>query len=184
MEERLAAMDARMVAMERGGSGARAANGAVDDTVLIVRRFGHVTRDLAIETVAKALDKVAGFVEAFAEGMTPSIVKARFDSSQSLQTLLRSHSTVASSNGMNASREEPFHKRQWNRTLNKIKRATIETTACDGKEVVVDRFTRQVFKVIGGRPQEIATVDATSNVTWAPDVKEDIKARTRELLTK
>jgi hypothetical protein len=170
--------------MERGGSGARAANDAVDDTVLIVRGFGRVTRDLAVETVTKALDEVAGFVEAFAEGMTPSIVKARFDTSQSLQTFLRSQSTVASFDGMNASRDEPFHKRQWNRTLNKIKRATIETTACDGKEVVVDRFKRQVFKVIGGRLQEIATVDATSSITWTPDVKEDIKARTRELLTK
>ena len=49
---------------------------------------------------------------------------------------------------------------------------------------MVDRFKREVFKVIGGRLQEIATVDATSNITWAPDVKEDIKARARELLTK
>lgn len=157
---------------------------AVDDTVLIVRGFSRVTRDLAIETVTKALDEVAGFVEAFAEGMTPSIVKARFDTSQSLQTFPRSQSTVASFDGTNASRDEPVHKWQWNRTLNKIKRATIETTARDGKEVVVDRFKRQVFKVIGGRLQEIAAVDATSSITWTPDVKEDIKARTRELLTK
>lgn len=182
MEERLAAMDARMEAMERGGGGARAANDAVDDTLLIVRGFGRVTRDLAIETVTKALDEVAGFVEAFAEGLTPTIVKARFDTSQSLQTFLRSQSTVASFNGMNASRDEPYPKRQWNRTLNKIKRATIETTACDGKEVVIDRFKRQVFKVTGGRLQEIAAVDATSNITWAPDVKEEIKARAGALL--
>ena len=114
--------------------------------------------------------------------MAPTVVKERFGSSQPLQTFLRSQSTVASFSSTKAPCDEPFPERQWNRTLNKIKRATIETTTCDGKEVVVDRFKRQVFKVIGGRLQEIAAVDATSNIMWAPEVKADMNAKTRELL--
>ena len=56
-------------------------------------------------------------------------------------------------------------------------------TGCQGSSVIIDRSRRQVFRADGGKLQQMALVDAASQITWQPEVTKDIRDKTDELLT-
>ena len=72
---------------------------------------------------------------------------------------------------MNASCDEAYAKRQWNRTLNQIKHAVCEIISCPGKLVIVDCLGCQELGADGVWLQQLASVDMVPNITWEPNVQ-------------
>ena len=81
-----------------------------------------------------------------------------------------------------AVRNNPPEERKWNKTLNKIKRAYCELNLCEGTEILIDRRTRTVHRVVNDTVSDIAKVSTDANITWIEDVVDQLKENVRELL--
>jgi len=152
-----------------------------DKHTLVVGGFGTVPKEVALDTVTKALDEVAGFVEAYATSEVPSVVFARFDTEQAVTTFLRTQKNVEEFNGLRANRSRPPEERKAQRMLNKIKRAVCEETPCEGKDVRVNRNSHRVYHVRDAVATEVARV-RNEQIEWAAAVTANIKERCATLL--
>ena len=163
----------------------RSHEGSADDKLtLVVGGFGTVPKEVALDTVSKALDDVAGFVEAFATSDVPSVVFARFDTDDALTTFLKQQNECEGfgRQGLRAGRSKPPEERRRQRALNKIKRAVCENTKAESKAVRLNRRTMKAFRIEGHVAVEIALVNHDAKVIWAQDVSPAVRARTEELL--
>lgn len=152
-----------------------------DKLTLVVGGFGTVPKEVALETVTKALDDVAGFIEAYATSDVPSVVFARFDTERAVATFLRSQKDIEEFDGLRANRSRPPEERKAQRKLNKIKRAVCEATPCDGKAVRINRSTHRVYHIRDSVATEIARVH-NDRIEWAETVNTDIKNKCAALL--
>ena len=180
----------RVARLEEQMAGGRASDGTRDSNIedkltLVVGGFGTVPKEVALETVSKALDEIAGFVEAYATSEVPSVVFAKFDSEESLTTFLKHQGehegfTVE---GLHAGRPKPREERRRQRALNKIKRAVCEVTQAESKAVRLDRRSMKAYRVDGRMAVEIAHVGQDASIKWSQDALPAVKARAEELLT-
>jgi molybdopterin biosynthesis enzyme MoaB len=155
-----------------------------DKLTLVVGGFGTVPKEVALDTVSKALDDIAGFVEAFATSDVPSVVFAKFDTEDALTTFLKQQNECEGfgREGLHAGRSKPPEERRRQRALNKIKRAVCETTNAESKTVRLNRRTMKAFRIEGRVAVEIASVSHDAKIHWAHDVSPAVRARTDELL--
>ena len=172
----------RLSTLEVARGAPQSSSGTRSEKVFIVGGFGNVTKAEAIKTVSTALDEVPGFVEATARGNVPAIVKAHFETADSLADFLTAQKEVESFSGLFATRDTPWPERRWNKALNKIKRAACEVDLREGADVVIDRDKRVVYCSRGGKLIEMATVGEDATIDWKGEISEEAQDSVAELL--
>ena len=185
LDARLDAFDVKLSAGGGSGHGLGGEGVSEEEQLLsVIGGYGVEQKEMIEQKVAALLANIDGFVEVFGKGDVPKIVYARFSSIVCRDSFVRQQKRLDGfvQAGLWADKTKPYIIRKVNRVLGKIKRGICEVAKVDGKQIILDRPGRVVYRVAGQRLQEVARVNLNGDIMWNATVEGGIRTHVASLV--
>ena len=114
-------------------------------------------------------------------GSAPDVVPIKFSSAESARKFVENNKNVKHFEGfwcnMSQTPAERDHFKKNVQPLFEIKRAILEVTSIEASTVVVSKAQKKVFIASGDDLKLIAEMVSKTNITWDPQVTDEVKTR-------